>query len=161
MPQNAISLLKEDHKKVRGLLEDLESTTDRAVKTREKLLHELELEVKVHTQIEEEIFYPAFKKAAEKSEDREMFLEATEEHRVVDFEMPRVSAMDPGSEDFGARTKVLKELIEHHADEEEKEMFPRAKKIMDSEELEELGVLMLARKEQLMLSMNGRSNSRH
>ena len=155
--QDAIQLLKSDHQKVRELLKDLEATTERAVKTREKLIAEIETEVKVHTQIEEEIFYPAFREAAARAEDREMFFEASEEHRVVDFEMPRVTGTDAGTDEFGAKAKVLKELIEHHADEEEKEMFPRAKKIMESDQLKELGALMAARKEQLMHSMNGRA----
>jgi hemerythrin-like domain-containing protein len=154
--QDAIALLKADHKKVKGLLKDLEETTDRAVKTREKLLAEIETEVKVHTQIEEEIFYPAFREAASKAEDKEMYFEATEEHKVVDFEMPRVTGLDASSEEFGARAKVLKELIEHHADEEEDSMFPKARKLMEASQLKELGMLMAERKEQLMASMNGR-----
>lgn len=146
---NAITLLKEDHEHVRALLTKLEETTTRAVKTRQTLLEEITNELKIHTKIEEDVFYPAFKKAAEKKEDRELFFEANEEHRVIDFELPRVKKVDPATDDFSAHVKVLKELVEHHADEEEKEMFPHAKKLLSSEELEALGELMLEEKAKL------------
>ena len=147
---NAISLLKADHKKVKGMLEELEKTTERAAKKRTKLLGQIEKELKVHTQIEEEIFYPAFKEAVEKKEDREMFFEAVEEHHVVKGVLPEIAGTDPSSEVFGAKAKVLKELVTHHAKEEEKEMFPAAKKALSSEELDELGERMQARKTELM-----------
>lgn len=147
--QDAIALLKEDHEKVRGLLEKLDNTTERASATRQKLLTQIEKEVKIHTTIEEEIFYPAFREAAEKKDDEEMFFEAAEEHHVVDLVMPELKKTDPTSPVFGAKAKVLKELIEHHADEEEKEMFPRAKKLMSKEELRDLGERLQERKKAL------------
>lgn len=147
---NAIALLKEDHEKVRDLLTKLEDSSTRAVKTRQELLEKIVMELKVHTKIEEDVFYPAFKAAAEKAEQREMYYEANEEHRLVDFEIPRLQALDPSTDDYSAHIKVLKEIVEHHADEEEKEMFPMAKKLMSSDELEELGAKMEAEKKQLM-----------
>jgi hemerythrin-like domain-containing protein len=151
MPQkDAISFLKDDHKKVKELLTKLEETTERGAKTREKLLREIETEVKVHTQIEEEIFYPAYHEAAKKKEDTKLFFEATEEHHVVDLVLPEIRDTDPASEEFGAKAKVLKELIEHHADEEEKQMFPKARKLLDAEELKELGARLERRKMELM-----------
>ena len=150
--QDAIALLKEDHKKVKGLLSDLEETSERGVKKREKLLAQIEKEVKVHTQIEEEIFYPAYRQAVTKKDDRKLFFEATEEHHVVDMVLPELMKTDASTEQFGAKAKVLKELIEHHADEEEKEMFPKARKVLNAEELRELGGEMERRKVQLMKS---------
>ncbi len=147
---NAINLLKADHKKVKGLLEDLESTTERGAKKRKKLLDQIETELKVHTSIEEEIFYPAFRDAVRKKEDREMYFEALEEHHVVKGVLPEMKDTDPASEEFGAKSKVLKELVTHHAKEEEKEMFPAAKKVLSDDELEQLGERMQARKEQLL-----------
>src|SRR4249919_1622473 len=124
---NAIQLLKEDHKKVRALLAELENTTPRGVKTRTQLLETIGKELRVHSQIEEEIFYPAFKAAREKSDDDKMYFEALEEHRAAgDLVLPDLEKTEPGSDQFSGRAKVLKELIEHHAGEEEKEMFPRA-----------------------------------
>lgn len=148
--KDAISFLKDDHKKVKALLSKLESTTERGAKTREKLLHEIETEVKVHTQIEEEIFYPAYHEAAKKKDDVRLFFEAVEEHHVVDLVLPEILDTDPASEEFGAKAKVLKELIEHHADEEEKEMFPKARKLLGAGELKELGARLEQRRIELM-----------
>jgi hypothetical protein len=147
---NAIRLLTDDHKKVRGLLAELEETTTRGVKTRRRLLQEIAKEVRVHSKIEEEIFYPAFRDAAQKDEDSEMFFEAKEEHHVVDLVLPELEETDPGTDEFSARAKVLKELIEHHAGEEEKEMFVRARKLLDPAELEDLGRRMQERKDELV-----------
>ncbi|WP_104202738.1 hemerythrin domain-containing protein [Billgrantia saliphila] len=147
---NALDLLKEDHDKVRDLLEQLVNTTERAEKKRPDLLAKIEKEMQVHTQIEEEIFYPAFKKASGKENDK-MYYEAHEEHRAVeDLVLPDLKKTDPGGTQFSGRAKVLKELIEHHAEEEEEEMFPQARKTMSERELEELGEKMQARKKELM-----------
>ena len=148
---NAIQLLKDDHKKVRALLSELESTTSRGVKTRTQLLAKIGAELRAHTKIEEEIFYPAFKAAGEKADDDAMYFEAKEEHRAVELlVLPDLEKTDPASECFGGRAKVLKELIEHHAGEEEKEMFPRARKLLSAAELNDLGARMEARKRELL-----------
>ena len=154
MPQprrakDAIALLKEDHKKVKGLLAQLEKTTERGGERRRKLLGQIEAEVKVHTTIEEEIFYPAYRDAVKKKDDRELYQEALEEHHVVDLVMPELKRSDPAGEVFGAKAKVLKELIEHHAEEEEKEMFPKARRALGAAALKELGSRMQARKRAL------------
>lgn len=142
---DAIALLKQDHEKVRTLLGQLENATG---PRRQKLLGQIETELKVHTTIEEEIFYPAYREAARKKEDKKLYFEAVQEHHVVDLVLPE---MNDGSspEELKARAKVLKDLVEHHADEEEKEMFPRARKAMDKDELRSLGEMMLRRKEDL------------
>jgi hemerythrin-like domain-containing protein len=105
--------------------------------------------VKIHSQIEEEIFYPAFRDAAQKRDDRELYYEAKEEHHVVDLVMPEVRDTESDAAEFAAKTKVLKELIEHHAGEEEKEMFPKARKLFDRAELRELGDRLRTRKKEL------------
>lgn len=142
---DAIAVLKEDHETVRGLLGQLENASGAR---REKLLAKVEQELKVHTQIEEEIFYPAYREAARKKEDQKLYYEALEEHHVVDLVMPEVSEGE-NAEELKAKAKVLKDLVEHHADEEEKEMFPRARKALDREELKELGARLLQRKDEL------------
>ena len=147
--QDAIALLKADHEKVRGLLSQLEKSTERSADRRKALLAKIEAEVKVHTTVEEEIFYPAYREAVRKKEDRELYQEALEEHHVVDLVLPEIKGTDPSSEVFGAKAKVLKELIEHHAEEEEKEMFKRARRVMDAAQLRELGARMALRKKQL------------
>jgi len=148
---DAIQLLKADHAEMRELLGELESTTARALKKRRDLIVEIEAKLKAHTTIEEEIFYPAFKRAGEKSDDDKMYFEALEEHRAAgDLVLPDLVKTDPGSEKFSGRAKVLKELVEHHADEEEKEMFPRAKKLLSKDELANLGERMEQRKDELL-----------
>lgn len=150
---DAIALLKTDHKKVRALLQTLD-TTD-APARRVKLLGQIETEIKVHASIEEEIFYPAFKRKAEESDQLEMFFEAKEEHGLVDVMLPKAKAARPESEEFGARAKVLKDLVLHHAKEEEKEMFKAARELFDKDELKSLGEQMQRRKRELTRSMKG------
>ncbi|HJQ38395.1 MAG TPA: hemerythrin domain-containing protein [Thermoanaerobaculia bacterium] len=144
-PADAIALLKQDHEKVRGLLGQLENATGAR---RSKLLAQVEQELKIHTTIEEEIFYPAYRDAARKKEDKKLYFEAVEEHHVVDLVMPEVSE-GATPEELKAKAKVLKDLVEHHADEEEKQMFPRAKKALERDELRELGERMETRKKEL------------
>jgi hemerythrin superfamily protein len=147
---DAIQLLKADHTKVKGLLSELSETTTRAVKKRAELLAEIRVNLKAHTQIEEEIFYPAFKKAGEK-EEAKMYFEAMEEHRAAgDLVLPDLLQTQVDSEQFSGRAKVLKELVEHHVKEEEKSMFPRAKKLFSKQELGELGEQMDMRRSELM-----------
>lgn len=148
---DAITLLKNDHDTVEALLEDLASSTVRGVKKRKQLLDKIRVELKAHTTIEEEIFYPAFRAKGNKSEDAEMYFEALEEHRAAgDLVLPNLLATPVDSEKFSGRANVLKELVQHHADEEEKDMFPRAKKLLSKAELTELGDKMVARKAELI-----------
>jgi hemerythrin superfamily protein len=148
---DAIKLLTQDHRTVRELLTQLEATTTRAVKKRADLLSEIAVQLKAHTTIEEELFYPAFKAAGDKSDDAMMYFEALEEHRAAgDLVLPDLQGTPTDSEKFSGRAKVLKELVEHHADEEEKEMFKRAKKLMDTAELKTLGEQMETRKAELL-----------
>jgi hemerythrin-like domain-containing protein len=150
---DAISILKGDHQRVRQLLRRLENSTDKAAKQRKDLLSQIENEVKVHTTIEEEIFYPAFKEAVRSKSDQEIYFEAIEEHRVVDLVMPEIKSTDATSEQFGAKAKVLKDLIEHHAEEEETEMFPKARKVISQSELLEIGKQIQSRKQDLQAGL--------
>jgi hemerythrin-like domain-containing protein len=152
--QDAISLLKEDHKKVKALLKELDETTSADIAERERLFDEIRSEITVHSKIEEEIFYPAFREAVEKEADEKLFFEATEEHHVVDLVLPELAKARTGTPIFGAKAKVLRDLIEHHAKEEEDEMFPRAKKLLSKEELLDLGARLESRK-QALLSRSG------
>jgi hemerythrin-like domain-containing protein len=150
---NALQLLKDDHKKILGLLAELEATTSRGQKKRGELLARIAHELEVHTSIEEKIFYPAFRDAGQKVEDAKMYFEALEEHRAAtNLVLPDLLRTSPTSEQFGGRAKVLRELIEQHVGEEEKTMFPRARKLLDAMQLQELGERMAARKLELKRS---------
>jgi hemerythrin-like domain-containing protein len=144
---NAITMLKSDHATVKRLLRELNETGDRATKQREMLVNQIEREVKMHAQIEEEVFYPAFLAATKGTETADLFYEAAEEHHIVDMVLPALKAANPKSPEFGAKAKVLKELIEHHIKEEEQQMFSAARQLFDEEQLRELGDLMQARKD--------------
>jgi len=146
---DAIALLKEDHKKVKGLLGDLEKSSMRGGPRAQKLVAQIDKELTIHSQIEEEIFYPAFRDAVSSKEDKKMYFEAKEENHVVKLVLPEVKEGGMANEEFAAKCKVLKELVEHHADEEEKEMFPEARKALGRAELQELGDRMAARKKEL------------
>ena len=141
---DAITLLKTDHDKVKQLLGELESTTERGVKTRTELFATIKGELTVHEIIEEEIFYPELK-AHPKAKD--IVLEGFEEHHVVDLLMGELEALDVTDESWGAKALVMKENVEHHIEEEEGEMFKTARQVFDRDELVELGDRMAARKE--------------
>ncbi|WP_426108738.1 hemerythrin domain-containing protein [Pseudomonas sp. TWR1-1-4] len=139
---NAIDLLKADHERVKAILTQLSESTERGIKKRTELLAKLEHEITIHTKLEEEILYPAFKQAGGK-EQEVMYYEAKEEHRTVDsLVLPDLKATDPGTPEFSGRVKVVKELLEHHIEEEETEMFPQANKLLGKEKLNELGQQM-------------------
>jgi len=143
---NAITMLKSDHATVKRLLRELDESGDRATKQRERLLGDIEREVKIHSQLEEELFYPTFKKCAETTDAEDLFYEATEEHHVVDMILPELKSTSPKTPEFAAKAKVLRELIEHHVREEEGEMFPQARRLMSDEQLRALGDSMQKRK---------------
>ena len=151
---NAIDLLKEDHKRVKAILGQLSDSTERAVKKRSELLNKLEMEIAIHTRLEEEILYPAFKKAGGK-EQAIMYHEAKEEHRAVDsLVLPDLKATSPSTLEFSGRVKVVKELLEHHIEEEETEMFPQARKLLGKAVLEQLGEQMEAMQAAYKKSLN-------
>jgi hypothetical protein len=140
---DALTLLENDHDKMRQLLDELESTTERGVKTRAELFATIKGELMVHEAIEEEIFYPALKDHP-KAED--IVLEGFEEHHVVDLVMAELEGLPVDDESWGAKAKVMKENVEHHMEEEEGEMWKQARSVFDKAELEELGERMEARK---------------
>lgn len=146
---DATQLLEQDHDKVRDLLAQLEKSTSRAAAKREQLFRKIAEEMEIHATIEEEIFYPAYHEAAKTQEETKLFFEAAEEHALVKEVLAKLEGGDPRSEVFAAQCKVLKDLIEHHAEEEEDEMFPKARKLLGKERLQELGEELQMRKEEL------------
>jgi len=138
-----LTLLKSDHDKVKKLLTELESTTERGVKRREELFATIKGELTVHEIIEEEIFYPELK-SHPKAKD--IVLEAVEEHDVVNTLMGQLEDLPVDDETWGPKAKVMKENIEHHIEEEEGEMFSKARQVFDKAELDDLGERMERRK---------------
>jgi hypothetical protein len=134
----ATDLLKKQHKEVKALFKKIENTEE--ARERRRLMNEIAIALEGHTAIEEEMFYPAVR-GLETQKAEEMVLEAFEEHHVVKLVLAELPQVDPADERFEAKMTVLSELVEHHADEEEKEMFKVAQKL-GKEELEALGEQM-------------------
>ena len=146
---DALTLLKHDHDKVKGMLDKLDDTTERAEVTRTEGLAKLKQELTVHEAIEEEILYPAL---IEFAKTKDITLEAFEEHHVVDMIMAELEQTPVEDETWAAKLTVMKENLEHHIEEEEDDMFKKARQVMDEAELEELGDRMSARKAELQNS---------
>jgi len=152
---DAITLLKDDHKKVKEMFREFEAAGDRAYKTKQRIAEQVFMELEVHSKIEEEIFYPAVREKAGK-EGKELVAEGFEEHHVVDVLIGELKALDPEAEEYDAKFKVLTENVEHHIEEEEQEMMPEAKEAL-GDALAELGERMLRRKEELMAQLGSRA----
>jgi hemerythrin superfamily protein len=151
---NPVEMLKADHQKVKGLFSQFESAGE---DQKPDIFKEIVKELQVHTKIEEEIFYPAVKKL-----DSELAVEAEEEHNIVDWIISQMKKLKPDDEHYEAKFSTLKENVEHHIEEEEKEMFPEAEEKLGGQ-LDALGKKMMERKEALMkraTSTASRSTSR-
>jgi hemerythrin superfamily protein len=135
---NAIDLLEQQHREVEDLFDEFEDTGEGAKKTRERLCREISDQLAVHAEIEEKLFYPESKQP----ETEDLLRESVEEHLAVKRLLAEI--MEGGIEDeqFEARMAVLKEQVEHHVEEEEKELFPKVRKSCSKEELEDLGSRM-------------------
>ena len=140
---NAITLLESEHDTMRKLLNELETTTERGIKTRQELFATIKGELTLHEVIEEEIFYPELK-SHPKAKD--IVLEGYQEHHVVDLLMSELEELDVSDETWGAKAKVMKENVEHHMEEEEGDMFKQARRVFDRAELDELGRRMEERR---------------
>ena len=139
---DALELLKQDHAKVKELLEEAEGA--KQGKERNAIFEKIKSELETHARIEENVFYPA----VEKHEDlKEMVLESLEEHKQVKTLLREMDNLSKDSEKFEPKLKVLKENVEHHAEEEEEEkMFPKVRKLFSAQELQELGAELEAAK---------------
>ena len=145
---DAVELLKQQHREVEDMFEQFEKMTDRAKTSKKKLADQICEALIMHTTIEEEIFYPATREASEDTED--MVDEAVVEHASAKDLIAQIMEMDPGDDLYDAKVKVLSEMIEHHVEEEEKEMFPKARKL--KLDMEALGQEMKARQQEIEAS---------
>jgi len=148
---DVLTLLKDDHNEVKKLLDELDATTERGVKTREELYSKLTTKLQAHEAIEEEILYPALK---EHPKAKDLVLEAYEEHHVVDMVVEEIDGLPFDDETWGAKLTVMKENLEHHIEEEETDMFDQCRTVFDKDELEALGARMQERKEELLAQVS-------
>jgi hemerythrin superfamily protein len=143
--QDAVALLKEDHRTVEGLFEQFEKASGDGRK--EKLAKQICLELTVHAMIEEEIFYPA----CEGEVEDDLLKEAYVEHDAAKLLIKQIQAGGPDDEFYDSKVKVLQEEIEHHVEEEEKRMeglFSQARKA--GVDMDSLGEQLATRKSELM-----------
>lgn len=146
-PTDAVALLEADHREVDGCFEAYEGLSDdREKKT---MAARICLALKVHVQIEEEIFYPAARQA---TGDGDLLDEALVEHMAAKSLINEIEAMRPGQNLYDAKVKVLGEQIRHHVQEEEDELFPEVRKT--KLDLKTLGTKMAARKAELLMQLS-------
>lgn len=148
--KEATAILRADHKLVSQLFAEFEKAQSADKKRR--LADQICMELTVHAQIEEEIFYPAVKEVLEAEGDDELVPEAQVEHHSLKQLIDEIQATDTDDELFDARVKVLGEYVKHHVKEEQNEIFP---KVRASElDMVELGAMLMQRKQELQKSMN-------
>lgn len=135
MAQELFELLQNDHDKVKSILDDLSETSSNAHKTRESAFRKLKDELIPHMRAEERAFYSALEQY---EEAREVALEALEEHHVAEGLLNELSSMDMSDERWSAKLKVFQELLEHHIEEEESEVFDAAEESFDDDQMEEI-----------------------
>ena len=132
---DALELLKQDHHKVKELFKQGQQTEDK--KQQKQIFKEIKSELEIHARIEETIFYPAME---EHEELKDMVLESLEEHKQMKTVLRELARLSVTSERFKPKFKVLKDNVEHHAEEEEEgKMFPKIRKLIKQDELEQLG----------------------
>jgi hemerythrin superfamily protein len=141
MSNDAIVILKEDHKQIQKLFRDFEATSERAIKTRTTVVNKIIELLTVHTYIENEGMYPAVRELLPDLEDD--VLESYEEHHVADLLCSELAAMSADDERFHAKTTVLIEVVTHHVEEEEKDWFPKVREGLSRAQLQKIGAHLL------------------
>jgi hemerythrin superfamily protein len=145
---DVLDLLTADHNRVRGLFDrfrEAEEAVDTA--TMAEVASKIAEELTVHTTVEEEVFYPWARGVAE--EVSEVVDEGIEEHHVAKILLEEVTALSPGADEWTAKMKVLMENVEHHAEEEESEMFPKIRSGSQADDRKAQGDEIDARKREL------------
>jgi hemerythrin superfamily protein len=142
--KDATALLRADHKEVSDLFDEFEKT--KSTSKKKAIVAQVCKALTVHAQIEEEIFYPAFKAAVK---DKELIPEATVEHQTLKDLIAQIEGVEPDGEIYDAKVKVLSEYVKHHVKEEQNEIFPKAKSATKLD-LIALGEQLLKRKEELL-----------
>ena len=138
--KSPMTMLKQDHRTVRELFSEYGKLGDGDREEKDRLFREINEELTIHAEIEERLFYPAIRDV-KTDEAEDLVNEAVEEHLLVKTLLEELSVLQPGEPSFDAKMKVLQENVDHHAGEEEKEMFPQAKKLPE-EVLESLLIEM-------------------
>lgn len=147
-PETATTLLRKDHDKVRDLFRMFEDPDGRGGRGKKQTVDQISEELEVHAAVEEKIFYPACRKIGE-AQPTKIVAESVEEHLIVKRLIKELAGLRASDEQFEAKVTVLKESVEHHADEEERDLFPEVESAMGEEQLVELGRRMEEMKQRL------------
>jgi hemerythrin superfamily protein len=145
-PEDAMEMLKADHQKVRELFQNYESAQDQKAKS--KIAQQVFVELETHAQLEETVFYPAFRQEADQ-EGKQLVAESLQEHQKVKGLIEELRELDAEDEMFDVKFQELMENVEHHVEEEESEMLPEAETAL-AEQAEELMDEMQEVKRQLL-----------
>lgn len=137
MKKDPIALLKKDHQTVKQLFARFDKLGENATRAKQDIVDQLIAELSKHAAIEEQFFYPYVKDRIEDAKD--IVLESLEEHHIVKWTLHELEGLKPEDEAFDAKMSVLKEMVLHHAQEEETELFPQVRAVLEKEELEVLG----------------------
>ena len=140
LSNDAIVVLKDDHKRIRALFKEFQSTSEGAHATQGKIVDRIIEELTVHTYLENEVMYPQVRHLVPDLEQD--VLESFEEHHVADILCVELTALKPTDEHFHAKTTVLIENVSHHIDEEEQQWFPKVREALGRKQLAEIGERM-------------------
>ena len=145
--QNALKLLSEDHKKVKKMFKEFEKLKEGGSARKTELVRQICMELTIHAQVEEEVFYPAVRDAID---DDDLMDEADVEHASAKDLIAQIQSMSPGDDHYDAKVTVLGEYINHHVKEEEDEMFPKVRKA--KVDVAALGAEIAQRKQEMQKS---------
>ena len=146
---DATELLKQDHDAVKGLFKEFQEASENSDSDEKvDIVEEITTALEIHAALEEEIFYPAVKKARSENTKDEV-REAYEEHQQIKILLAALGEIDPDDESYNAKVKVLQDDVEHHVAEEEGEMFPDARKFLGKQKLQALGEKLMSKRAEL------------
>ena len=151
--RDVVELLEAQHHALEGVFEQILRTTDE--RKQKALFDGLEESLRILAQIEDEVFYERFKLASSTNEHRRMYLEAREQHRAMELLLDELRHVDPGTETFWAKVKVLEGLLQQHAKHEEQGTFVAARSILEDGQLRELGRELRKRRWELRSEKKG------
>lgn len=144
-------LLKREHRKVEQLFSKIKKhIDDRDFSSASDFFEEMKMELGAHAKAEEEVFYEPLRQAGRGEKDQDIVGEAKEEHHVVALLLNELSRLDMTADEWKAKLTVLSEMVEHHVEEEEEEMFKRAKRLFSESDAEQMAENMKALKAEYM-----------
>ena len=134
---DVFDIIRNDHEQVKKILNDMQETTSRAQQRRQEDVTKFTQLIEPHMMAEEEVFYPQARERGE-SKLREHIIEAYDEHRIAKMVLGELQKMQPQDEAWLPKAKVLMDLIEHHIEEEEGELFTEARKALSQEQIDQI-----------------------